>query len=148
VLVVRVKGGPLDASRVESLRGQVTQRIPNATIDRAEVRSVGDQQAAIVEASAARASDGVIGHLRWAIIGSSKHATLVEQTSSSKTDDHEVFEQTIMRVGVVMSSARDFFGTPFDNWMLRGAVLGMILGVAITRLRTARKRVATGAPTR
>src|SRR5262249_48930481 len=130
VLVVRVKFEPIDASRVESLRNKVTSQLPNATIDRAEVRTVGDQQAAIVEASAAS------GHLRWAIVGSPKHATLVEQTST-RTDDHDVFDQTIMRVGVVMSQPSDFFGTPFDNWMLRGSMLGMILGVAITRLRTA-----------
>jgi hypothetical protein len=137
ILVVRVKGGPIDQARLESLRGKVAGQLPGATIDRAEVRPVSDQQAAIVEASATR-PDGTIAHLRWAIVGGSQHGTLVEQTSTSKTDDVEMFRSIVMVCGNVMSHSRFGQGAPFDSWLIRGAFLGMLLGFAIERYRTAR----------
>jgi len=153
ILVVRVKGGPIDQARLDSLRSKVAGELPGATIDRAEVRPMSDQQAAIVEASATR-PDGVIAHLRWAIIGGRQHGTLVEQTSTSKSDDVEMFRSIVMRCGDLMSHKRFGEGAPFDSWLIRGAFLGMALGFAFERFRTARatakaaKVASAAAPTR
>lgn len=151
ILVVRVKGGPIDQARLDSLRGKVADQLPGATIDRAEVRPMDDQQAAIVEASATR-PDGVVAHLRWAIVGGPEHGTLIEQTSTSKTDDVEMFRSIVMVCGNTMSHHRFGEGAPFNSWLIRGAFLGMLLGFAFERYRTARTtakaKAATAAPTR
>ena len=147
LLVVRVKGGAIDGARLESTRAQALRQLPNSTIDRAEVKPIADQQAVIVTASATRA-DGVVAHLRWAIVGGSQHATLVEQTSTSNTDDASVFESIVIHVANVMSQRRFGSGAMFDNWMLRGAMLGMILGAALARFQVQRRAraAASGNP--